>query len=116
MRGGYKIIDLKGHTLTLAASVTVPGIYEAIEGSYKAFLIENLTFVAANEATVELPATFTNFTKVGTDFKTFVQTAIYGETNSFITYEITVGDDDAVSLAYVSELFAAPSVSDTPSE
>lgn len=106
MRGGYKILDFKSKPLTLAESVTIPGIYEDIEGSYKAFLIENLTFTASNDALIELPATFANFTKVGTEFKTFVQTAIYGETKSYIAYEITVGDSDAVSIKYISQIFA----------
>lgn len=56
MKGGYKIIDLKGNDLT--STSTIDGIYESIEGNYrKALLLSGIviddvekddTFVTAN--------------------------------------------------------------------
>lgn len=40
MTGGYKLIDLRYTNFTTSAPVTVPGIYEKIERSRKAVLLE----------------------------------------------------------------------------
>lgn len=42
MLGGYKIIDLTGHTFVLKTAQTVEGIHEAIEESYKPLLLTGL--------------------------------------------------------------------------
>lgn len=106
MRGGYKIVNFKFAPLTLGGSVQFPGIYEAIEGSFKAFLLENIAFVDSNGTNVEIPATFANFSKVGTDFKTIVQTVIDGTDKTLDAYEITVSDGDAVALTHITQTFA----------
>lgn len=42
MRGGYKLIDLKNINLNPSGdAIKVPGIYDAIEGSFKSIVISN---------------------------------------------------------------------------
>lgn len=42
IKGGYKIIDLKGKDLTLDVGMVYEGIYDALEGTTKAILLSGL--------------------------------------------------------------------------
>lgn len=43
-RGGYHIVDFKDQNITAEAGITLVGIYEEIEGSYrKAILVSGIT-------------------------------------------------------------------------
>lgn len=43
MRGGYKIIDLQNKNITTESSISIDGIYDAIESTQKPILVENIT-------------------------------------------------------------------------
>lgn len=78
--GGYKVIDLKGVTLSSTA-VTIAGIYDAIESNNKATMLSGFVFDS-----VEYDDVFTLFVESSGDFVTTV---------NGIT--ITVTDDDEVT-------------------
>ena len=70
MKGGYKILDFNGYTFSASStntpkSTTIDGIYERIEGSDKAFLVEGY-----NLDGVEYKAFFTAFVVAGGSFVT----------------------------------------------
>lgn len=106
-RGGYKIIDLRGHTFPLATGVVVPGVYEAIESTLKTLVLERLSYTTAGETTRELPATAVTFTLSGTDFVAIIDPIIDGDTLS--AYSITVDDSDTVTIAHITKNFATES-------
>lgn len=90
--GGYLILDLEDQAITTdGASVTIPGVYETLEGNYrKAVLVSGLNLDSA-----ELPDFFALFAVESTDF---VATVYVG--SSLVT--ITIDDDDKVAVATVS--------------
>lgn len=83
MTGGYKIIDLGYTNFTTSAPVTVPGIYEKIQTSRKAVLLEHFLI----GGTWCRPC-FPEITASGTSF-TF---DVYGKT-------FTVENNDSVTVA-----------------
>lgn len=105
MRGGYKIIDLTGHTFPLAGGVVVPGVYEAIESTFKPIVLEGLSYTTATDSTRELPATAVTFTQSGSDFVAIIDPIIAPEANTLSAYSITVDDSDTVNIAHISKSF-----------
>lgn len=69
MNGGYQVIDLQSKPLTGSAGtlVVIPGIYNAIEGTKKALLVENIVDASSGTA-AELRDEFAQAKVVGTDF------------------------------------------------
>lgn len=82
-KGGYKIIDLKDNSLSNDA-VTIEGIYEAIEGSYR----KPLLLSGVNIGGTEKPDVFVEANVSGSDY-TIVA---YGGT-------LTITDEDSVTYA-----------------
>ena len=85
IKGGYKIIDFKDNPLTTGGgAITIAGIYDSIEGSYrKPLLLSGLTIDGIERNDVYAPATVSG--------NNFVFTA-YGKT-------ITITNADAVTVA-----------------
>lgn len=82
MIGGYKIIDFGGYSFTSGVGHVIEGIYDSIESSNKAILIEGLVI-----ANTEYRPTYVDFTHSGT---TYTGT-IYGNT-------ITIADTDTITI------------------
>lgn len=92
MVGGYKIIDLKGISITAGGeAVTIAGVYDAIESTNKATLIENLVI-----GSVEQNARFLTF-KV--DSGSYVSEETF--TVSGTEYTLNISSDDEVSVVAV---------------
>lgn len=52
MKGGYQTIDFGDINITSENSVTIPGIYESIEGTRKSLLIEGVTLEGVEKRSV----------------------------------------------------------------
>lgn len=84
LKGGYKIIDLKGTNLTTAEAVTITGIYDKIENSYhKPLLLSGIVIddVEKNDVYVQPQLSSTSYV-----FE------LYG-------YTLTITDEDSLTLA-----------------
>ena len=91
MKGGYKILDFNGYTFSTSTtsepqSTIIDGIYERIEGSDKAFLIEGY-----NLDGVEYKAFFTAFVVTGGSFVTI-----------FNNHYITISANDKIVVTAVA--------------
>ena len=91
MKGGYKILDFNGytfHTSTTAVerSTRIKGIYERVEGSDKAFLVEGY-----NLDGVEYKAFFTAFVVTDGSFVTI-----------FNNHYITISANDEIIVTAVT--------------
>ena len=91
MKGGYKILDFNGYTFYTSAtsapkSTTIDGIYERIESSDKAFLVEGY-----NLDGVEYKAFFTAFVVTDGSFVTI-----------FNNHYITISADDKIVVTAVT--------------
>lgn len=80
-KGGYKIIDFKGKTLSGTKTV-IPGIYEAIEGTDKAIMASGVV-ISTTEFKDE-------FVPVELSSGDYLITPFHG-------YAITITDDDEVT-------------------
>lgn len=83
MKGGYQIIDFMDVNLT-ATGVTIPGIYEEIEGTHrKAILVEGITIEKVEKRNC------------------FVDCEVSGDNFTFTAYgkTFTIGQDDKVTIA-----------------
>lgn len=84
IRGGYHVVDFGDQNITTEAGVTIAGIYNSFEGSYrKAILVSGVTLEG-----VEQRDTFVDVTH-GDNAYTFTA---YGKT-------FTIANTDAVSVA-----------------
>ena len=89
IKGGYKLIDLKGNKLTVGGSgVTVKGIYNSIENSYNKPLI----LTGINIGGIDRNDIFINFSD---DSGSYVG-------NISATEKITVTNVDLVTIATIS--------------
>lgn len=91
VKGGYQILDLKGKNLRVGQSysVTIEGLYEALEGNYhKPTLIENLVVNG-----VERTSRFVVFGIDGQNYTGSI--AISGDVMVLI---MTITPDDVVTL------------------
>lgn len=91
MKGGYRILDFNGNkfytsTAAVERSTKIPGIYERIEGSDKAFLVEGY-----NLDGVEYKAFFTAFIVTDGSFVTI-----------FNNHYITISADDEITVTAVT--------------
>lgn len=91
MKGGYKILDFNGYTFSTSTtsapkSTTIDGIYERIEGSDKAFLVEGY-----NLDGVEYKAFFTAFVVADGSFVTI-----------FNNHYIKISSNDKIVVAAVT--------------
>lgn len=91
MKGGYKILDFNGYTFSTSTtgapkSTIIDGIYERIEGSDKAFLIEGY-----NLDGVEYKAFFTAFVVTDGSFVTI-----------FNNHYITISANDKIVVTAVT--------------
>lgn len=91
MKGGYKILDFNGYTFSTSStsapkSTTIDGIYERIESSDKAFLIEGY-----NLDGVEYKAFFTAFVVTDGSFVTI-----------FNNHYITISANDKIVVTAVT--------------
>lgn len=90
MKGGYKILDLKGHNFTVGgAKIKIDDIYNAVEASYgKLLVIENylIAGVEKNARTLQ----------IGVDNGAFVSIVGLDATLSYGLY-IKIEADDNVS-------------------
>lgn len=82
MRGGYKIIDLRGENLS-ESPVIIPGIYESIEENY----YKPLLLISINIDGVERAGAFAS---PDNDGSAYIFSGVYGGT-------ITISDDDTVT-------------------
>lgn len=61
LKGGYKIIDLKGVTIASEGGTTIAGIYNAIENNYrKPLLLSGVVIDGVEKADVFIEVTTTN--------------------------------------------------------
>lgn len=85
IKGGYKIVDFRDNPLTTGGgAVTIEGIYDTVEASYrKPLLLSGLTIDSTEHS------------------GTFAQPSISGSNYMFTVYgkTITITDADAVSVA-----------------
>ena len=91
MKGGYKILDFNGYTFSTSTtsapkSTTIDGIYERIESSDKAFLVEGY-----NLDGVEYKAFFTAFVVTDGSFVTI-----------FNNHYITISANDEIIVTAVT--------------
>lgn len=91
MKGGYKILDFNGYkfytsTSAVSRSTTINGIYDRIESSDKAFLVEGY-----NLDGVKYKAFFTAFVVNGGSFVTI-----------FNNHYITISADDKIVVTAVT--------------
>lgn len=91
MKGGYKILDFNGYTFSTSTtsapkSTTIDGIYERIESSDKAFLVEGY-----NLDGVEYKAFFTAFVVTEGSFVTI-----------FNNHYITISANDKIVVTAVT--------------
>lgn len=84
---GYKIIDLGGKALTAdATGITVPGVYDAIEESFKAILIDGLVIGS-------------------TEYKPFYPEIVVSSDDFVFDidgYHIAIDDDDVVTATTIA--------------
>lgn len=86
-KGGYTIINLKDTDFTLDTAVTVRGIYERVEGSYrKPILISGLTIGGVEQADV--------YAQVTVDGTSIVLTTP--------VHTITVTDEDVITVKKIN--------------
>lgn len=92
MKGGYKILDFNGYTFftsTTSApkSTTIDGIYNRIESSDKAFLVEG-------------------YNLDGVEYKAFFTAFVVNNSGSFVTifnnHYITISADDKIVVTAVT--------------
>ena len=95
--GGYKIIDLSPYPLTDSTELTIPGIYDRVEGTRKAVMVSGLS-IADTTTTTEFPDFFALFAVDGTDL---VYTTVLGDGS---TLSITIADDDGVTASIETEV------------
>ena len=91
MKGGYKILDFNGYTFSTSTtsapkSTTIDGIYDRIESSDKAFLVEGY-----NLDGVKYNAFFTTFVVSGGSFVTI-----------FNNHYITISSNDKIVVTAVT--------------
>ena len=97
MKGGYKIIDLKGTNFTLASASKVEGVYNAVKNSYhKPTLIENFLI-----ASVEQTAQYVTFITSGVNLVANINND---------SQTITITNDDQVTIANAAAAAAAASL------
>lgn len=94
MKGGYKIIDLKGTNFTLASASKVEGVHDAIESNYnKPTLIENFLI-----AGVEQTAQYVTFITSGSNLVANINNG---------SQTITITNADQVTIANAAGAAAA---------
>lgn len=97
MKGGYKIIDLKGTNFTLATASKVEGVHEAIESNYhKPTLIEHFLI-----AGVEQTAQYVTFITSGSNLVANINNG---------SQTITITSEDQVTIANAAAAAAAASL------
>lgn len=103
---GYKVIDLKGKTITLGSEtgVVIKGIYDRIEETRKSVILSGLvtTDTEQTPTIIEYPDFFVNFVPSSGDFVATkaVGTATVGSVTTAIFLIITVTDDDEIFVRY----------------
>lgn len=92
-KGGYKIIDLKDNNFTVGgSSITIPGIYEAIENSHrKAILLSGIVIGG-----IERNDRFVTFGIVSTDY---IASVAVSDTANVL--QCTVKADDSVKFTEI---------------
>lgn len=94
MKGGYKIIDLKGSDFTIATASKVEGVFEAIEDNYhKPTLLENFLI-----AGVEQTAQFVTFITSGSNLVANINNG---------SQTVTIANNDNVTIANAAAAAAA---------
>lgn len=90
MTNGYKVIDL-GYALIGGEGITVPGIYEAIEGATKPVMLAGV-----NVRGTEISPTYVTFGVSGQDM---IASIITTSTETSISgYTVKVTDEDLVTV------------------
>lgn len=88
-KGGYQILDLGGANLT-TSKTTINDVYEALEDSYKAILVEGLV-ISGTEYKPQ-------FVNIANSNDTFLVTFIASASATTITMiQLAVTDDDGVT-------------------
>lgn len=90
-KGGYKIVDLKGTSLTSGTEATIVGMYDAIESTNKRTIISGL--VVGSTEYDDFPVLFT---VSGTSF-------VATQKITGATIDIVVADDDGVTVTVTSD-------------
>lgn len=87
-KGGYKILDLKNIDFTVDEAKTVPGVYEALENSYrKPILVSNIVVGGIERSD--------RFLIFGVTNSNYVSENIW--TAEYETVRITISSDDEVT-------------------
>lgn len=92
--GGYQILDLEGKDFVLNSGVKVKGIWDKIEGTNSAFLVEHYSLGNDADSLIEQKAEFVHFVYQNGSFVA----GIHGS-SSLVAYYITVDDDDTVTFS-----------------
>jgi len=110
LKGGYKIIDLKGKSIDTDAedpSITVAGIYDAIEGNYgKALMLSGLVLDTTEYADFMTQAIVSSDDFV-IRFDVAIVAPIVGTAGSVAYKQLTIDDDDKVTYAAVTATIPA---------
>lgn len=94
MEAGYKVIDLKGvEILSNGAAVTVEGVYDRIESSFKTILLTNLIVDG-----LDIKPTFINVAASGTKYTATLLAVLDSEAHLFTVYTVIFDEDDGVSV------------------
>ena len=92
MIGGYKVINLSGVDIaTNGVGITVPGIYDAVEGSTKVVLFENFSVDG-----VDIKPCMVNVVARQTEFTGLLFSAL--GVGGITSYFITIADEDVITV------------------
>lgn len=97
--GGYQIIDLGGVTNAAGgAGITIPGVYEKIEGTVKPLLVSGLVYSYTSSGTTVTKEVRDFYAVPSVSSGDFV-IAIPNDSN----YNLTIDDDDLVKVVTVED-------------
>lgn len=93
LKGGYQIIDLGNRNFHHLVGITIPGIYDKIEGTRKPILLSGFKY-----ADVEFKDMFVNFTVSGSNFVATVYPVFFDGANNYLN--ISVNSNDVVEVNF----------------
>lgn len=92
MKGGYQIINLIGADIaTNGVGITIPGVYDTVEGSNKVILFENFSVDG-----IDIKPCMVNVVARQTEFTGLLFSSL-GE-GGITSYFITIADDDILTV------------------
>lgn len=97
MRGGYQIINFQNVPITTGTAATIPGIYNAIKGSYnKATMFSGMVLDSA-----EVPDFFCKLTFGATGYTGTLDVS-YTNATTIVAKKVLIASNDAVTITTVT--------------